>query len=358
MSHPAVLTIRLDRLRENYKTLQRYSGVSRMSAVVKANAYGLGVAPVVKTLSAMGNSLYFVAYPEEGAIVRDCLHSLNASAQIFVLNGFNKKSERLFAKKSLTPVLNSAAQIQLFQNSACYDGGAALQLDSGMHRCGIERSIARNGWQDLPFCLILSHLACADTPNHPLNAQQIAFMEQAKTWFPNIPISLAASNAILNLPHSLFDLVRPGAALYGAIPHPEIKAVVHLHTEILEIRNIQQGDSVGYGADYTAPQPQRIATIALGYADGYKRALGNVGSVTIGGYVAPVIGRISMDVVTVDVSAIPEYVAHEQAIVTILDDHFTVNDLAAQAGTIGYEILTSLGTRYQRRYIEIEDSPP
>src|SRR5690606_16063815 len=207
--------------------------------------------------------------------------------------------------------------------------------------------------------LLMSHLACADQPDHPLNAEQLARFRAARGRLPAMPASLANSSGIFLGPEYRFDMARPGAALYGVNPQPgrpnPMAPVVRLQARILQVRRIDSPRTVGYGATHRAARPSTIATIALGYADGYLRSLSNRGSCLIGEHRVPVVGRISMDLVTLDVTGVPDGLARPGAVVDVIAPDHPVDAVAEEAGTIGYEILTSLGRRYQRRYIDPSD---
>ena len=343
---PAQLVIHRDRIVANYRTLVRYAGAARCAAVVKADAYGLGVAEVAPVLAAAGCGQFFVASPEEGITLRRVLTEAGyPAAAIAVFNGFCREEAGLFVQERLIPVLNTCAQIQSWPHPAY------VQVETGMHRSGLPEALWEQAFAALaaPPLAVISHLACADTPEHPANGQQLACFRRAVAAV-RAPGSLVASYGILHLGAAYqFALARPGAALYGAVPHPDILPVVTLTAPVLEVRSVAAGEGVGYGLGDVAARPRRIATVGIGYADGYPRASGNGRGVMLyAGQRLPVVGRVSMDLVTLDVTDAPAVVAG--TLVTVYGSDYTINDAADAAGTIGYELLTRLGQRLSRSY--------
>jgi alanine racemase len=350
----AILEIDLARIVENYRLLgNRVGPAVRCAAVVKADAYGLGMAQVAPALAAAGCRLFFVATVDEGLALRGLL----PQAEIAVLNGLLPGSGAELAAARLMPVLNDLGQVADWRPFAA---PAMLHLDTGMARLGLPPSEIAALAEDpqrlagIPLAGIMSHLACSDTPDDPLNETQRRRFAAALARLPPTPASLAASSGIFLGPPYHFDLVRPGAALYGVNPLPgrpnPIRQVVHLKAKILQVREIDTGETVGYGAAHRSDRPARIATIALGYAHGWLRSAGQRGSVSLAGRRVPVIGRISMDLVTLDVTAVDPRHAVPGSLVDVLDDAYGVDEAAAAAGTIGYEILTALGRRLHRVY--------
>ncbi len=316
--------------------------------MLKADAYGLGAGPVGRTLAAAGVRTFFVALAEEGAALRD---ALGPGPAILILGGLMPGDAPLVAARDLTPCLNSAAQVRAFV-AACPGRPAAVQLDSGMNRLGLEPSDLDALADVLPGLapvLVLSHLACADTPDHPQNAAQRAAFAAAAARFPAARRSLAATGGVLLGPDYHLDLVRPGIGLYGGLPFAAARPVVTLALPVIQVRDVPPGEAVGYGAAWTASRPSRIATLAAGYADGLLRALG-AASVRLwaGDTPVPLVGRLSMDLITADVTDL----AAVPPTLDILNARQGVDALAAAAGTIGYEILTSLGGRYERVYLD------
>ena len=341
------LTIDLGALVANWKALADRAPGARPGAVVKADAYGLGAAQVAPALHAAGARDFFVAQASEGRVIRPLLAP---DARIFVLSGHMPGQDLT----GLIPVLNSPEQF--FRDRALRPRAPfAIQLDTGMNRLGFEpaewasirsEALATRTEGGTGPALVMSHLMCADEPGHPANAAQLrAFREM--TEGVSAPRSLAATGGILLGPDYHFDVTRPGIGLYGADPFQEARPVVTLALEVIQTRSVAAGEAVGYGCTWTAPRPSRIATVSAGYADGLPRALSGKGLVLwAGDRGAPVVGRVSMDLITVDVTDLPDVPDRLE----ILNARQGVDDLARLAGTIGYEILTSLGSRYPRDY--------
>ena len=362
-----ILEIDLGAIVANWKLLAAKAAPAQCAAVVKANGYGLGAAPVAKALTTAGCQLLFVATLDEGIALRS---GLGEEPEIAVLNGPMPGTAAEFAAHNLIPVLNEPGQIEAWRKLAEQCGGlpAILHVDTGMSRLGLSAREFADFADDLPrwnsirWRLLMSHLACADTPEHPLNETQRRRFEAARQRLPGVPASLAASFGTFLGPGYHLDLVRPGAALYGVNPRPgapnPLRPVVRLRAKILQIREIDRGESVGYGAAHLMRAPGRIATVAVGYADGWLRSLSNRGCGYIAGTRVPLLGRVSMDLLTFDVSAVDSALARPGATIELLGDSYGVDDAAADAGTIGYEILTALGTRYHRIYCEPAGTKP
>jgi alanine racemase len=327
---------------------------------MKADAYGLGMDMVAPALASEGCTVFFTAHLEEGLRLR---RLVPAACTIYVLHGPPAGIADDFIAANLIPVLNDPAQIEEWR-AACRRHGkrlpAALQFDTGMSRMGlapadVDRLLLDAAWRDeFKPVLVMSHLACADEPEHPLNRLQAERFAQLRARFPGVPGSLANSSAVFLGPDFRHDLVRPGAALYGINPQPggvnPLRQAVGLKARIVQSRSVQAGDIVGYGARFVAQQPSRIATIAIGYADGWLRSLSGRGHAVIDGVQVPVAGTVSMDSITLDVSAIPEARVQAGMEVDLLCAQQTVDDVAREAGTIGYEVLTRLGSRFHRVY--------
>ena len=355
----ADLTIDLDAVAANWRLLRQTAGGAATAAVVKADGYGLGAVPVARTLSAAGCRTFFVAHIEEALALRAAL----AAPEIAVLNGCPPGAETLFVEQRLIPVLNDLGRIAAWLHTADQHAAAPpaiLHVDTGMNRLGLppaelDAALALDGFAGWPWRSLMSHLACADAPDHPLNEAQRRRFESVRARLPVMPAGLAASSGIFLGPGYRFDEVRPGAALYGIAPQPgrpnPMAQPLRLQAKILQVRRVDRGESVGYGAAHIAGGSTKIATIAVGYADGYLRAASGRGHLRIAGVAVPVVGRVSMDLITLDVGALPDSATEPGALVDLLDDRRTPDDLAAEAGTIGYEILTSLGARYRRRYV-------
>jgi alanine racemase len=354
--HPGasgVIVVDLDALARNYAVLCRTVAPAECGAVVKANAYGLGVAPVARRLFAEGCRTFFVATLEEGQELRDAL----PRPRIFVLTGAIPGTERALKKAALIPVLNSLSQVRRW---AGVGGPAALHVDTGMTRLGLSRTEVDALAADhallsaIEIECVLTHLACADDPGHNLNADQLAAFASIRARLPNAKTSIGNSaGAFLSSAHR-GDLVRPGIALYGgnpfmARPSP-VEAVVSLRAPILQLRTLDAPATIGYGATFAASPPARIAVIGLGYADGYPRSLGNRGVASINGTRVPIVGRVSMDLLCLDVSTLPQQELAEGMLVDFIGDGISLDEVAASAGTISYEILTRLGGRLRREY--------
>lgn len=358
-----VLTIDLDALVANWRKLEKTAVPAECSAVIKANAYGCGTAPVARALAQAGCKTFFVATPEEAAAARTAV----PSAAIYVLNGLLQNSGDAYAKIDARPVigdLNELAEWDVFCRRTGWAGGAAIQIDTGMQRLGLtiaeaQGLIPRINAGDHGISLVMSHLACAETLNHPMNARQLAAFREIASAFSGVPASLSNSSGIFLGNAFHFDVVRPGAALYGVNPTPEadnpMQPVVDLKARVVQIREVERGESVGYGGNWTARRPTRLAIVSAGYADGYFRAgSSNDGTrgadVMVAGKRCPVAGRISMDLMAVDVTDLEKNAVRRGHLVTLIGEGITVDELAHHFGTIGYEVLTSLGSRYARIY--------
>jgi alanine racemase len=363
----AVLEIDLGVIVANWRLLAGRVAPAACAAVVKANGYGLGAQPVAKALAAAGCRLFFVATLDEGIALRRAVQN---DIEIAVLNGVFPGTEAEFAAENLIPVLNEPGQIEAWKQLAAQRSGlqAVLHVDTGMSRLGLTaREFAAfaedpSRWKAIRWRALISHLACAETPEHALNETQNQRFTVARQLMPGVPGSLAASSGIFLGPEYHAELVRPGAALYGLNPQPggpnPLRPVVRLSAKILQTREIDRGESVGYGAAHIMEAPGRVATVAVGYADGWPRSLSHRGVGHITGKRVPLLGRVSMDLMTFDVSAVDPALTHPGATIELLGDAYAVDDAAADAGTIGYEILTSLGSRYHRIYREPSATKP
>ncbi|HEY4136700.1 MAG TPA: alanine racemase [Alphaproteobacteria bacterium] len=340
------------------------------AAVVKADAYGLGMAEVAAALHRAGCRTFFVALPEEGIALR----ALLPDADIHVFAGATAASLPELLRHRLVPVLNSLEQIAAVTAHARSTGGsvaADIHLDSGMNRLGLPAgevaslAAAPALLDGLTIRLVMSHLACADEPDHPLNAQQLAAFTAARARVPALAAaqaSFANSGGIFLGADFHFDLARPGAALYGLKPrHPgpnPMAQVVRLQGKILQVRDVDTPMTVGYGAAHRVTAKGRIATVGVGYADGYRQSLTNRGHAYLGDVRVPVVGRVSMDLIALDVSQVPPAQAVPGALVDLLGPQHDADALAAEAGTIGYEILTGLGRRFHRVYVPVKENQP
>ena len=340
----ANLTIDLSAIAANWRALDAMTNCET-SAVLKADAYGLGVAPVAQTLAKAGARWFFVAVAEEGVAVRA---ALGPGPMICVLSGHMKGDTVLIRDHDLIPMLNSVDQL-LRHVEAAPGQGFGVQLDSGMNRLGMEpaewAALRDIELGQMPV-LMTSHLACSDEPDHPMNIKQLkTFVEMTSDI--DVPRSLAATGGILLGQNYHFDLTRPGIGLYGGLPFTKAQQVVSLNLPVIQIRDLEVGETVGYGNAWSAPYPARIATVAAGYADGLIRAMGGRTQVFADDIPCPIVGRVSMDLITVDITGLEP----DPEMLSILGPHQSVDDLAEAAGTIGYEILTSLGARHKREYI-------
>ncbi len=341
------LTIDVGAIVSNWRNLDQKSTAStQTAAVIKANAYGLGAPTVGPALAKAGARTFFVAVPEEGVILRN---ALGPGPEIYVFGGYMSADQSMFRGADLIPLLNSPEQVRAYIQDM--DGNRfGLQLDTGMNRLGIESSELAEVKSEIDArapTLVMSHLACADEPDHAMNTTQHTNFVQMTKAFPDIPKSLSATGGILLGKDFHFDLVRPGVGLYGGLPFSDASPVVTLTVPVIQTRRVEVGETVGYGNTWTATTPRLIATIAAGYADGLARALGPGMEVFDGETACPVVGRVSMDLITVDVTDLPE----PPKVLTVLGQNQTVDKLADASGTIGYEILTSLGHRYARQYV-------
>jgi alanine racemase len=358
-----VLTVDLDALVANWRKLEKTAVPAECSAVIKANAYGCGIEPVAHALAKAGCKTFFVATPDEAAVARKVV----PSAALYVLNSFIQNTGDAYAKIDARPVigdLNELAEWDVFCRRTGWAGGAAIHNDTGIQRLGLtvaeaQGLIPRINAGDHGISLVMSHLACAESLNHPMNARQLAAFRTIASEFSSVPASLSNSSGIFLGSAFQFDMVRPGAALYGVNPTPEadnpMLPVVDLRARILQIRDVERGESVGYGGNWTARRPTRLAILAAGYADGYFRAgSSNDGTrgaeVMVAGKRCPVAGRISMDLMAVDVTDLEKNAVRRGHMATLIGEGITVDELAHHFGTIGYEVLTSLGSRYARDY--------
>jgi alanine racemase len=358
-----ILTIDLAAIVANWRELARRSEPAECAAVVKADAYGCGVAPVVTALAAAGCKIFFVAHLAEGRSIR----AIAGDAVIYVLNGLLPATAEAYAAANLRPVIGSLPELaewQDFQVRTGWAGKAALQVDTGINRLGLTPEevadlAARKALDQDAISLLISHFANAEEPGHPLNAKQMAEFRDVRALMRNVPGSLANSSGIFLGPDAHHDLVRPGAALYGVNPTPGhlnlMRPVVRLDARIVQVREVEEGDTVGYGASWMAKRATRLAIVAVGYADGFLRAASVSdfkpgAEAIVAGRRCPLAGRVSMDLLAVDVTDVPGEAPLRGDTVGLLGEEIGVDELASHAGTIGYEVLTSLGRRYRRVY--------
>jgi alanine racemase len=375
-----ILTVDLAAIVRNWKAMAQRVVPASCAAVVKADAYGCGIDKVAGALAKAGCTTFFVAHLAEARQVRAALRAAVCAAPdaaIYVLNGLPPGSAPAFAEINARPVIGSLAEFvewDAYRTATRWGGGAALHFDTGMNRLGFTPAeaplfTARLKMADHGISLIMSHLACADTPSHALNAKQIAAFRDLRFMFRGTPTSLANSSGIFLGPATHCDMVRPGAALFGVNPTPAtpnlMEPVVTLKGRIVQVRDVLRGETVGYGATWTAGRASRVAIVAVGYGDGYARAASNPkgsakseakwgarsGAVAlIAGRRCSIVGRISMDLMAFDVTGLPEDPVRRGAHATLIGDGITVDDVAAWSGTIGYEVLTGLGRRYRREW--------
>ncbi len=340
----AKLTIDLKALAANWHALNRLSGCET-GAVVKANAYGLGIDRVAPVLAAEGAREFFVAVAEEGVALRDVL---GPGPRINIFSGHMPGDADMIGQANLTPMINSVDQM-IGHVETLPGHPFGIQLNTGMNRLGMdpaEWSALRDIALSQNPTMVMSHLACADEPDHPMNAAQLEIFREM-TAGVEVPLSLSATGGLLLGDDYHFDLTRPGIGLYGGLPFIDALPVVTLDLPIIQVRDVDQGASVGYACGWTAARPSQIATVSGGYADGLIRAMGNGATLTHDGRKLPVVGRVSMDLITADVTELEDTPSHLQ----LIGQHQSVDTIASFAGTIGYEILTSLGARYDRVYL-------
>lgn len=352
------LHISLDKLVENYRLLASKFTGPECAAVVKANAYGLGVEAIAPALAAAGCQTFFVATLEEGIALRQIL----PDRKIAVFHGVGAGEALAFVNHRLIPVLNSIEQMERWREVAKdhRDSLSILHVDTAMARLGLTQTewmrVAQSPqWiEECQISLLMSHLACASEPEHPANRQQLDLFLHAKQVLPDLPISLANSSGIFLGKDWHGDLARPGCSLYGITPHTShpnpMKNIVELSAPIIQIRTLDRDQTIGYGGTCERKKGARLATVALGYADGLSRLLSNRLQAYVGRYKVPLVGRVSMDMMIFDVSDIPEGQLQQVGRVVVIDDRQQVDDIAQLADTIGYEVFTRLGRRIKRSY--------
>ncbi len=362
-STTGVLTIDLDAIVGNWRKLGSHAIPADCAAVVKADAYGCGITQVTRALAKAGCRTFFVATLDEARAARD----VTPTSAIYVLDGFFPGSGDLYAKYDCRPVIGDATELaewDAFRTVSGWEGPAAIHIDTGMNRLGFRIADAqalepriKNG--NHGFSLVMSHLVNAEMLSDPVNGRQVAAFRETASLFSGVSASLANSSGIFLGSQFHFDLVRPGAALYGVNPTPEADTpmlpVIDLKARVAQIRNIEKGETVGYGGTWTARHPTRLAIVTAGYADGYFRAAGSIDNMRsaeaiVAGQRCPIAGRISMDLLAIDITALPVGAARRGSMVTLIGEGITVDELAYHFGTIGYEVLTSLGRRYTRVY--------
>lgn len=360
--YAATLTIDTDAVAANYRLLQsKMKPGAVCGGAVKADGYGLGTGPVVEALWREGCREFFVAHPHEGLIVRDEL----PDAKVYVLNGPLPDAIDAYLQARLIPVLNSLGDIELWRKAAKAKGRpleANVHIDTGMCRLGLDLTETKKLLADVDTLLdgidvdmVMSHLASADVIDSYQTPRQLEMFKAATANLPAKRLSLANSSGIFWGADYHFDVARPGVALYGGNPTPHtdnpLQNPVTLTARILQVRDVAPPETVGYGATHPVSAPARIATVPIGYADGFHREGSGKGMAHIGGQPAPIAGRVSMDLITLDVTGIPESIAHAGAEAEFMGRHRRPDDLARDWQTIPYEVLTGLGRRYRRRYV-------
>jgi len=357
------LTIDLSAIVANWQELVRRAMPSECAAVIKAEAYGCGIEPVARALAGAGCKTFFVADLGEARRVR----AVAPEPAIYVLNGLLPGTVQVFPAIRARPVIGSLVELaewDAFCSANQWHGGAALHVDTGMNRLGISADEAaalapRIRAENHGITLLMSHLVCAEQPEHPLNERQMKLFREVRLLYRGIPGSLANSSGIFLGSAAHCDMVRPGAALFGVNPTPghrnPMRPVIGLQARVVQVRTVSKGDTVGYNATWTSKQATRIAVVAVGYADGYPRAASATDAAPgadaiVAGTRCPLAGRVSMDLLAIDITALADHPIRRGDLVTLIGGEIGVDDLAAAAGTIGYEVLTSLGRRYHRTY--------
>jgi alanine racemase len=363
---PGVVLIKLDRIAANWRALKSMVAPADCAPVVKADAYGLGAAKVIPTLARAGANKFFVATLKEASETL----ALAPSSTVYVLDGLLPGTARDMAETGAIPVLSSLPEVMEWAAVAPSRNEpvpCVLHVDTGLNRLGLTARDIHALANDmhtlhrLDVRLVMSHLACADEPAHVMNAQQLSVFRQLQPLLPSAPLSLAASDGLMLGPEHHFDLVRPGYALYGGQAFPgritPVKPVVEVYARVLQIRELAPGQTVGYSATFTADRVTRIAVVAAGYADGILRHLSagsgeRHGHVAFAGRLCPVVGRVSMDLITVDITDLEAHSPERGDWAEIIGPTITIEDVGAAAGTIGYEVLTRLSPRFPRLHLE------
>jgi alanine racemase len=341
----ATLTIDLVAIKNNLNFVRDRTHPALCAGVVKANAYGLGIDKIAPYLLENNVHHFFVATLEEGAELRDLV---GKETIIFVLNGVFKNEKQDFIQHRLIPCLNNTEQLNLWHDQ----DQIVLHIDTGLNRLGFNPDALPDVKN---VALVMSHLACADKPEHEMNAKQRDLFIECAKHYPNAQRSLAASDGIFCGTRYHFEMVRPGAALYGLNPRPNLdnpmNQVIRLQAPIIQLRTIQKSGSVGYGATAQTHAGQMLATVALGYADGLLRSVSNKANLYFGDHILPIMGRVSMDLITVDVSNLPDDLLHVGMMLDVFSPYQTPEQLANVANTIDYELFTALGHRFKRIYM-------
>jgi len=362
---PSALVIDLEALRHNYKALKGLTSPhTECAGIVKADGYGIGMERAAMTLYDEGCTHFFVAMGKEGQRLRTVIPT---DAEIYVLSGLREEEERLYIECALTPVLNDLEQVKYWNRRAQELNcplPAILHLDTGITRTGLKfeelYQLGISHISNLEIKYVMSHLACAYDPTHGMNRQQLEFFDQWHRKFPIAPASLANSGGVFLGSAYHMDMIRPGLALYGSAPGYKqaatlLKPVVSFYGQVLQVGSMPKGYGVGYDSTFITSRPSRIATIGVGYGDGYLRSLSNKGVVYVAGHRVPIVGRISMDLLTIDVTDIPEDACKAGDWVEFMGHNIPLDEVAERAGTAPWEILTSLSKRAHRHYIPASD---
>jgi alanine racemase len=356
----AILTIDLSALAANWRLLRDKVAPAECAAVVKADAYGIGLEPVVTALATAGCRTFFVAHVSEALGVR----AIDQDCTLYLLNGLTPGSSEALVRNDIRPVLSSLGEIEewaAFSGEGASKPPAAIQFDTGINRLGIphdQTERVRPLLDAFEPTLLMSHFAESEVIGER-NGAQIAAFDKVRAALPNLPASLCNSSGIFLHERPFLDLVRPGYALYGGNPTPNLpnpmQSVVSLNARVLQVRNVAAGERVGYGGEWTASRASRLATLSIGYADGLPRSGSAIGRAGIEAVVArrrcPFVGRLSMDLSIVDVTYLPDGAVQRGDLAEILGETIGIDELGRKSGTIGYEILTRLGQRYARRYV-------
>ena len=356
----SVLVVDIEAIVSNYKALRTKVIGADCAATLKANAYGLGIEKIALALNEAGCSTFFVATIDEAIELRKILNS--DRKQILVLNGFPKGTSPIFKRYNLMPVLNDFMQLERwieFNKTLEKKQKAALHLDTGMNRLGLdEKDFARliqtpQILKNANVHIIISHLSCSDESENKMNNRQLLEFTSSIKLFPKVSASIANSGGIFLGKEFYLDLVRPGLALYGSVPGHSKNELVHavsLYGRVLQIRTVRKGELIGYGGSYKATRNTNIATIGVGYADGYQRSLSGNSRIFFLGSPLPLVGRISMDSITVDISDLQTTKLNVGDFVELLGKNFTIDQAASLAQTVPYELLTGLGRRHYKHY--------
>ncbi|MCH9807325.1 MAG: alanine racemase [Alphaproteobacteria bacterium] len=360
-----VIIVDLDQIAANWQALNDHVGAANCAAVVKADAYGLGAQRIIPALSSAGAETFFVATLDEARVAR----SLAPNATVYVLDGLMPGSAAATKEIGAFPVISTIAEAEewaALAPSRLEPVPCALHVDTGLNRLGLSapeiHKLAANSHllDRLDVKLVMSHLACADEPHNPKNAQQLSVFQILLPLLPSVPLSIAASDGLMLGPNFHFEMVRPGYAIYGGQASPDrqspVAPALEVHARVLQVRDVAPGQTIGYSATFHPDRLTRLAVIAAGYADGYLRHLSAAdgetrGHVAIAGQLCPIVGRVSMDLITVDITDLEDVEVKRGQWAQIIGPHITIEDIGRSSGTIGYEVLTRLSPRFTRVYL-------